>query len=1053
MTRNLPEADLKSILADVYGENVFIDGDSPSPYDLHNLKCDYWETKDLRDCISSSPKQTYLHLNIQCLPAKFDSFISFLSTLTSRNFQNSPTIIALSETWLNASNECSYNIDGYHPFMPNSRPDHASRGGVGLFIRNDLEFQERPDLSVFIPMTYESLFVTIQPNSITVGVIYTTPDSNKDEFFLQFEKTLNQLTEKKERFILLGDFNINLLAYSSDRIATHFLNAIFGQASIPLITRPTRVDALSASCIDNIITNKIEPQSKAGVIIEDISDHFPVFFYTSDNPIAKPIPSNEFKFRDFSKGNLSKLKAAVAQLDWNGVYSDSDPCKGTEIMLKAINDTLDATCPYKVKITKKKCIPNQPWFTAGLKISRKKKNKLYRKAIRNPNRLGHYRRYRNIYNRLVKLAKSNYYSRRLKENVGNIKCTWNLLKEIITKNKCEVSLPSNLNLKSRDNFILEIDKNELIAEYFNNFFSSVGERISLSIVNLNTNPLNLMDNLKVADSLFFQPITAAEIIEITLNMKSKTSSGIDNISNKLLKEIIVHIAEPLSHIFNESLRSGVFPNSFKIAKVIPIFKTGNKLDPNNYRPISLLPVFSKVFEKLIYNRIIDFILKHDVIHPKQYGFIKGRSTEQAMLDITLKIIDAIENRIFSIGLFLDLSKAFDSISHKILLKKLSYYGIRGVPLRLIQSYLENRFQYVVYNDSASNLQTVTYGVPQGSVLGPLLFLLYINDMPSISSAISFILFADDTTGIYNSPSLDDLFKSTQNDLDKLNTWFSANQLLINIDKTNLVLFMTRQKEQHISVDQEVHNLKLSSIDIKNTEKVKFLGIFLDKNISFKSHIQYIHTKILKGIYALSRAAKILPIDALKSLYSALVLPYLNYGLLTWGGAMRLAEFNYVILDHGRTDNTMGQLSILHKLQKRAIRIISKSKRQSHHIPLCYDLKILDLKELYIIKALSFFHDFYHKKLPPSFENIFTLYFSRNNEIMIRPKQRRTNIAAASIIHTLPSIWNALDKNLKQCVLMSKKSFISKCKYVFINSYKSWVCEIPQCYSCSLYVCA
>ena len=220
-----------------------------------------------------------------------------------------------------------------------------------------------------------------------------------------------------------------------------------------------------------------------------------------------------------------------------------------------------------------------------------------------------------------------------------------MLKEIISKNKNKTNLPSKLVLKHDNKFSLEINNDQFISEYFNNFFSSTGERISSSLSPNEVSPLSFMKNIHVTESFFLSPITIQEVIDITMSMKSKSSSGYDNLSSKLIKELIEHLAEPLTYIFNNSFLSGIFPNFYKIAKILPIFKSGDKFDPNNYRPISLLPVFSKIFEKLIYNRMLDFILKYNLINPNQYGFLKGRSTEQAMLDIvSLKIIEAIENK-------------------------------------------------------------------------------------------------------------------------------------------------------------------------------------------------------------------------------------------------------------------------------------------------------------------------------------------------------------------------------------------------------------------------
>ena len=266
-----------------------------------------------------------------------------------------------------------------------------------------------------------------------------------------------------------------------------------------------------------------------------------------------------------------------------------------------------------------------------------------------------------------------------------------------------------------------------------------------------------MSHIHTNDTLFLAPTDENEVLKTCLGIKSKSSTGHDEISNKLLKNIILNIAKPLSHIFNQSLYLGLFPDSFKIAKVIPVFKTGDKKDTNNYRPISLLPAFSKILEKIVYKRVMGFILKHNLIYPEQYGFLHGRSTEHAILDIVHRIVASIERKQITIGVFLDLSKAFDTLSHKILLNKLEYYGLRGVCKSWFESYLSDRFQYVYTNNTTSTQQPISHGVPQGSVLGPLLFLQYVNDMPYISSILKFLLFADDTTGLHSASSLYELF--------------------------------------------------------------------------------------------------------------------------------------------------------------------------------------------------------------------------------------------------------------------------------------------------------
>ena len=321
-------------------------------------------------------------------------------------------------------------------------------------------------------------------------------------------------------------------------------------------------------------------------------------------------------------------------------------------------------------------------------------------------------------------------------------------------------------------------------------------------------------------------------------------------------------------------------------------------------------------------------------------------------------------------------------------------------------------------------------------------------MPMFSTILSYILFADDTTGIYTSSSLDDTFTVINNEINLLQIWFSSNNLQLNANKTNLVLFMTRQKEtcQPCSEISEYH-LTLDEINIAPSAGVKFLGLYLDKNLTFREHINIISKKISKAIYVLSRAARVLPRKELITLYSSLILPYLNYGLLVWGGSCG-AETCYRVLDRGPSSNPMGSLTQIHKLQKSALRVISGKSAYAHHIPLCHSLNLLDLEHLYCIRSLSLFYDYFHGKLPPFFLNKFSLFLSRDNSLHIKTKYRRTELASSTIFHTLSNTWNTLPNQIKSEIHKSKSIFIKKVKEYYISLYQNWECEKVDCFSCN-----
>ncbi len=278
------------------------------------------------------------------------------------------------------------------------------------------------------------------------------------------------------------------------------------------------------------------------------------------------------------------------------------------------------------------------------------------------------------------------------------------------------------------------------------------------------------------------PTDAEEVINIVGKFSDKSSFGCDLIPFDIVKKSIKSIAPLMAAVVNCSFRNGSFPDELKIAKVCPIFKNGSTNLFSNYRPISLLPSFSKIFEKLMYCRLDSYITSKNILTSSQYGFRQKHSTYMALLDMYNKLSSAIDNRDFAIGIFIDLSKAFDTINHKILLSKLQYYGIRGVPLLWFDSYLTNRKQYVYYNNVSSSKSDIKCGVPQGSILGPLLFLLYINDIVKSSSILQFIIFADDTNLFFSSKNFIDLARTVNAELVKLSDWFCANKLSLNVKK-------------------------------------------------------------------------------------------------------------------------------------------------------------------------------------------------------------------------------------------------------------------------------
>lgn len=943
----------------------------------YSNECKYY----FNDSFDINPKInqfSFLTLNINSIPKNLLSFeTQFLNNL-NYNFK----ILGFVETKLTDDIENLYHLNSYNQITNNNT---RNSGGLALYCHSDLEVIVREDLNrktVFM----ESLFVEVVSGGKNriVGLIYHRPNSNKNDFVNMLENILNILSRENKLVYLTGDFNIDLLNKNTYLPSKNLINLFNSYNYVSLVNNPSRVTNSSTTIIDHIWTNDCENTVYNGLFYDFTSDHFPVFsIFNNESNNFSHIATNieTLTFRSFSEDNILKFKTELQEIDWSECLHGNDTNEVFDNFMICISNLFEQNFP-KITKTKKIRKNNKPYITQEIKLLIKEKDRMQKKYAKYPITFGEqYKRLRNYVTNEIRKAKHKYYRNKLDLSFGNSKKTWKVINEIVKPNNEKKNKSIKFINPSNPEEVITDDK--LICETFNNYYVNAGKNLSDNITDNNIPATHYLDS-RCANSLIFKLTDRHEVTRLIEGLND-SAAGIDEIPSRIIKHVSNEIASPLTIIFNKSMSEGIFPDQLKKAKITPIFKKGNKNECKNYRPVSVLPCLSKILESLIHDRLSEFLINNHIISDAQHGFQKQKSTTSAILTLTDDILKSFDNKNFTIALFLDLSKAFETVNHNILLTKLEHYGIRNTSLKWFTSYLENRQQVVKFNLEISSTKEITLSVPQGSLLGPALFNIYINDLTSITKRLKTILYADDSCLYLAHNDISTAINLINNELKVIGNWFTSNKLTLNYDKSHFLVFSRRKNSQF-----NMEPIKINNISITQVNSTKFLGVILQDNLSWKTHIDQILCKLHKFSSILYLTRNSLNNQSLKLIYQSLVYPTLTYCCVIWGKAPN-KYINSIFI-----------------AQKKIIRIIKFKNRCAHTNIDFLQLNILKFHDIIKYFALVFVYKSLNNiSYPVNYFSIFDHTYNLRTLDNLRTPLIQTTQGQTSISFYGCNLWNEL----------------------------------------------
>lgn len=780
-------------------------------------------------------------------------------------------LICFVETWMEQDDTKFNKIKHYNDF-------HYVRkkkgGGISIYMKSKikcLKFDTYGDIIQIVHMKLK-----IDNRVINLLVCYN-PSINELENCINLLSAILAQTKSEPTYVV-GDFNVDLNKPSKKR--EEYLNAISMLGFNICNKEVTR--KVSLTTIDHIMTN-IDKGNMNILNIEmedEVSDH---------NMLIWTMPSS-FKSAGTDVRNIVQYDKLQDYLELNQMdvesYHDTEELSNDfhSFMEKAIKDS-----EKKQEVKENNFVKLNPWANKELANLCKFKQELQKKKKIYPdNKIisDYYLTISKAVNKLKTKLKKDFVDRKIDKGIERKLNVWEVLKEV--SGSVSTSSSDICQIKDGDNIIVD---EKSMANKFNEFFINVGPNLAKKLPDTKdtTLPSSSCSPMKLSYT------TREEVTTIIANLANKNSSP-NKLSNILIKKSSKHMVPIMVKMINCSYDQGIFPSKCKMTVVKPLYKSGDPMTVDNYRPISITSSPARINELAMKSRLEEHLANIGFFYTAQYGFLKSKDAQGAIFDLVAKIQKALDFDTKCAAIFIDLRKAFDTVNHNLLLSKLSKIGIVDKTLDWFKSYLSGRPQQVKCGNTLSDVMMMLCGVPQGSILGPILFLIYINDIGKLSLKGKVQLFADDAVLIYEASYYSQLEKLMSEDLKILFKWFSANKLSLNISKTNYIIFKKKYGPE-VKLDIKINNQSLNQV-----KNVKYLGITLDEHLAWKDHIGKLSPKLRATSRLIFKLRKILDINKLKTLYYAYFHSHISYMCFTWGLSYHTSSIK--ILQNGIIKNIL-----------------------------------------------------------------------------------------------------------------------------------------------------